>query len=151
MKFALWSANNFSLFYRLQLALERKFYRNSKKLLAIIKKNKNKMNQSEYEVYSNQDLLDIYCLEMSEGMKKNLSPMIYELALFNRSWGFDLKTLNFPLSIWHGEDDFAYKQMQRMVKDLPNAQCRFFPKQGHLSVPLLNVEEILSSIRGKGD
>ena len=104
------------------------------------------MNYNEYTVYANPELLATYTSEMREGMRRGVGPMIYELALFKKFWGFRLKDLKFPVTIWHGEEDFAFAQVKRMVHILPNPNVHFLTNQGHLSVPLLNIEEILSDV-----
>jgi pimeloyl-ACP methyl ester carboxylesterase len=146
MKFAMWSSTWFPLLYRIQLLLERHFYANPDKLRRIIEKNKDAMNPHEYSVYDNHELLTIYANVMREGMSRGVGPMIYELALFNKSWGFSLKDLTFPVTIWQGEEDFAFAQVKRMVNILPNPKAHFMANQGHLSVPLLNIEEILTDV-----
>ena len=65
-----------------------------------------------------------------------------------RPWGFSLQEVQMPVSIWHGEQDKIVDvgQGRIMAEALPNAQARFYPNEGHVSLIANHYEELLRAI-----
>lgn len=75
-----------------------------------------------------------------------------EFALFGSSWGFDLKDVDVGkgrLVMWHGTEDVnvPHRMAERAVEDMPDAELRSIPGEGHLGV-VLKVEEIVGVLKG---
>jgi pimeloyl-ACP methyl ester carboxylesterase len=66
--------------------------------------------------------------------------------LYARSWGFDLRDITIPVKIWHGDQDVIVpSSMGRFLAGaIPSCESRFFSDEGHFSVPLNHLREILS-------
>jgi len=73
----------------------------------------------------------------------------YDASLYWKPWGFRLEDIQIPVSLWHGEADlnapFA-AHGQYMAKNIPYAQAKFFPGEGHISLIHRYIETILSEI-----
>ena len=71
--------------------------------------------------------------------------LAYECRLFTRPWVFRLEDISCDsLYLWHGEQDAVIPvSIARFVADsIPNCRTRFYPNDGHLSVPYTYPEEI---------
>ncbi|NMO51458.1 alpha/beta hydrolase [Actinoplanes sp. TBRC 11911] len=71
---------------------------------------------------------------------------------FVQGWGFELKAVHAPATIWHGEQDqlLAPSHGRWLADHVPSAHAEFLPGEGHISI-LRHFDEIcarLSSIGG---
>jgi len=66
--------------------------------------------------------------------------------LYARAWGFQLQDITREIFLWHGEEDvFVPVSMGRyQAKALLHCHATFFSNEGHLSLPLNRVREILA-------
>ena len=55
---------------------------------------------------------------------------------FTRPWGFDLKDVNHPVSIWQGSEDLMVPTAhgQWLTKHVPNSSAHLLDGHGHLSI-----------------
>ncbi|WP_375483913.1 alpha/beta fold hydrolase [uncultured Jatrophihabitans sp.] len=72
-----------------------------------------------------------------------------ELA-FVKPWGFDLGTVDVPVSMWHGSDDrnVPLAHSQWVAEHLPDASLHRAPGEGHLSVLTRLVDPMLDELLG---
>lgn len=69
--------------------------------------------------------------------------------ILKNSWGFELTKIKFiPLYFWHGEKDkgVPLSMVQNMLKHLPQATLKTYPKEGHLSLISKHIEEIIQKL-----
>ena len=61
--------------------------------------------------------------------------------------GFNLAEIHFPVHCWHGTDDrnIPFEFGQKMSDRLPNATRHWVEGEGHFSLPVLRMEEILDA------
>jgi pimeloyl-ACP methyl ester carboxylesterase len=70
----------------------------------------------------------------------------YDWALIARPWGFSLKEIKLPVSIWHGEADsmVPVKHAHVLAEAIPDSRTRFFPNEGHVAI-VAHFEELLAT------
>lgn len=68
-----------------------------------------------------------------EAFRSGVEGTAHEIVLFGREWGFDLREVQVPVHLWHGESDGQVPvQLARfMAQRLPRCQARFIPEAGH--------------------
>jgi pimeloyl-ACP methyl ester carboxylesterase len=71
-----------------------------------------------------------------------------ELLLFTRPWGFLLKDIATRVDLWHGEQDESVPPTmgRYQARTIPNCRAIFYPGEGHFSLAINHMEEILSSL-----
>jgi pimeloyl-ACP methyl ester carboxylesterase len=71
-----------------------------------------------------------------------------ELLLLTRPWGFALKDITMLVNVWHGEEDVSVPpSMGRyQARTIPNCRAVFHPGEGHFSLVVNHIEEILSDL-----
>lgn len=69
-----------------------------------------------------------------------------DARVFLSDWGRNLKQLKTPVFFWHGDEDPLLKPeiSETMATLLPQAGYRLVRNEGHLSLPILRAEEIMS-------
>ena len=65
-----------------------------------------------------------------------------------RPWGFRLEDVDLPVRLWHGSGDraFSVQVAKQVANRLPNCKARFVPNEGHYSLPIRHVREILTDL-----
>jgi pimeloyl-ACP methyl ester carboxylesterase len=71
-----------------------------------------------------------------------------ELLLYTRPWGFRLNEIATRVDLWHGEQDLSVPaEMGRyQACTIPNCRPMFYPGEGHFSLAINYMEEILTSL-----
>jgi pimeloyl-ACP methyl ester carboxylesterase len=71
-----------------------------------------------------------------------------ELVLYQKPWEFDLKRISAETYIWHGDNDHTVPLAmgQHYAEIIPNAQIKIYPGEGHFSVPIRHIGEILQTL-----
>lgn len=71
-----------------------------------------------------------------------------ELFLYTHPWGIDLPAIARPVFLWHGEQDATVPVAhgRSLAQAIPGCRSFFHPQEGHFSLPILHMEEILSTL-----
>ncbi|KPJ91407.1 MAG: hypothetical protein AMJ53_11740 [Gammaproteobacteria bacterium SG8_11] len=85
---------------------------------------------------------------LEEAFAQGSKGPIWELALHNKPWGFDLRSINAETYLWHGDNDntVPLAMGQYHAKMLPHAKLKIFPGEGHFTVPIRHLGEILQTL-----
>jgi pimeloyl-ACP methyl ester carboxylesterase len=72
----------------------------------------------------------------------------WELLLFTRPWGFLLNDIATRVDLWHGDQDVSVPATmgQYLARTIPNCHAIFHPGEGHFSLVINHMEEILSGL-----
>lgn len=72
-----------------------------------------------------------------------------ELTLIARPWGFPLRDVRMPVSLWQGLADqiLPAHMARRLAAALPACHPRYFPDEGHLSLVVHKIGEVLAEMR----
>lgn len=70
---------------------------------------------------------------------------VTELRLLASDWGLDLRRITTAVHLWHGERDRTVPVImgRHLAAVIPQCQARFLPEEGHFSLPVNHMEEIL--------
>ena len=78
-----------------------------------------------------------------------------DAEIFAAAWGFRLEDVDVPVRLWHGTKDraFSVQIAQAVARRLPNCTARYVEGEGHYSLPIRHVREILADLiaAGRGD
>ena len=69
---------------------------------------------------------------------------------FVQPWGFDLTDVQVPVSVWQGSEDLMvpFAHGAWLVDHLPDAKAHLLQGEGHLSVVVGRVDDVLAELRG---
>jgi pimeloyl-ACP methyl ester carboxylesterase len=76
-----------------------------------------------------------------------------DAEIYARPWGFRLEDVDLPVRLWHGREDraFSIRLAEVVAKRLPNCKARYVENEGHYSLPIRHVREILADLIAVGD
>jgi pimeloyl-ACP methyl ester carboxylesterase len=93
--------------------------------------------------------LRIFALGAKEAFKRGTRGIAYEAKIFMDPWGFRLEDIHCPnLYLWHGELDtnVPIAKARHMAEVIPGCQSYFFPNDGHYSLPLNRLTDIMTTL-----
>lgn len=89
-----------------------------------------------------------------ESFRQGPKGVAYEGGLYARPWGFEPGEITFDrIDLWHGDLDKSVpvSMGRAMARQIPNVRATFYPYDGHLSIALNHMAEILKTmIREQG-
>ncbi|AMQ28341.1 TPA: alpha/beta hydrolase [Legionella pneumophila] len=85
---------------------------------------------------------------MLEAFKQGARGLAQEMQLVLQPWGFDLKEITFPMTIWQGKLDVQVPVFHAEIYkvNLPHAKLKLYEKEAHISTLYNHIEEVLESI-----
>jgi pimeloyl-ACP methyl ester carboxylesterase len=71
-----------------------------------------------------------------------------DARIYAHPWGFSVEDVRVPVRLWHGKQDraFAIFLAEEIANRLPNCKARFIENEGHYSLPIRHIREILRDL-----
>jgi pimeloyl-ACP methyl ester carboxylesterase len=71
-----------------------------------------------------------------------------DAQIYAQPWGFAVEDVRVPVRLWHGKEDraFAVRLAEEIANRLPNCKARFIENEGHYSLPIRHMREILQDL-----
>jgi len=87
-----------------------------------------------------------YIANFIESHRYGTRGAVWDMVLISRPWELQLQDIAIKVYLWHGGADTASSPaMGRYIAHaIPNCQAKFYPGEGHLSLLINRLEEILS-------
>jgi pimeloyl-ACP methyl ester carboxylesterase len=97
------------------------------------------------------ELRGLFVEAYREALRQGARGAARELLLFSRPWDFRLEQIGMPVHLWHGELDTIVPpaMARRQQRALLECRARFFPREGHFSVVVHHVREMLEMLAGE--
>jgi pimeloyl-ACP methyl ester carboxylesterase len=88
----------------------------------------------------------LFARSMAEALRQGGRGVAWELTLLARPWDFKLQDVPMPVRLWHGlADNIVPAGMTRhLAAALPHAQVHYLPDEGHLSLIVRHLDNILA-------
>lgn len=74
--------------------------------------------------------------------------VMIDAQIYAQPWGFAIEDVRVPVRLWHGIEDraFAVRLAKELATRFPNCQARFIPREGHYSLPIRHMRDILDDL-----
>ena len=74
--------------------------------------------------------------------------LIQDAEIFGKPWEFRLEDIDVPVRLWHGTEDraFSVEVAKYVASRIPTCELRFVEGEGHYSLPIRHMREILSDL-----
>ena len=74
--------------------------------------------------------------------------VIADAQIYAQPWGFRLEDVDVPVRLWHGKQDraFSVRVAEETAARLPKCIADFVENEGHYSVPIRHLREILADL-----
>ncbi len=99
-------------------------------------------------VFSKTDAQDFVAASAVEGVRQGSGPLLEEIGIYSRSWGFKLEDLNVPVSLFQGEVDIDVpaSMARHQASLIPDCEINLYPDDGHFSLLVNHIDEIIASL-----
>ena len=99
-------------------------------------------------VLSGTNAQELVLASAVEGVRQGSTPLLEEISIYSKFWGFELSDLNVPVSLFQGEADIDVPaSMARYQAELiPNCELNLYPTDGHFSLLVNRIDEITASL-----
>ncbi len=96
-------------------------------------------------VLERPEVLEIFALSFMESLRPGTRGAGLEAQLYARPWGFRLEDVTAEIDLYQGELDVnvAPSMGRYQASALPHCKAHFFPDEGHFSLAVIHMEEIV--------
>lgn len=83
-----------------------------------------------------------------EAFRQSAAGPAHDLVLLASPWGFRMEDIDVPIHLWHGTEDRTVPVLfsHRQAETLPYCSSRFISGEGHFSLPVNHMQEILETL-----
>ena len=101
--------------------------------------------EQDREVFTRREVRQNFIDDVLEADRSGTRGVVWDMIVLSRPWGFRLQDLSTEIYLWHGElDRVVPPSMGRYMADvIPNCQAKFLVDDGHVSLIVNHIEEIL--------
>jgi pimeloyl-ACP methyl ester carboxylesterase len=74
--------------------------------------------------------------------------IMIDAQIYAQPWGFAIEDVHVPVRLWHGIEDraFAVRLAEEIANRFSNCKARFIQNEGHYSLPIRHMREILEDV-----
>src|SRR4030095_6699276 len=74
--------------------------------------------------------------------------VMIDAQIYAQPWGLSIEEVRLPVRLWHGIEDraFAVRLAEEIANRFPNCEARFIQNEGHYSLPIRHMHEILEDL-----
>jgi pimeloyl-ACP methyl ester carboxylesterase len=103
------------------------------------------------EVLSQPGVFGMFAEAFQEALRQGGRGVAHDLSLYAQPWETAVDSIRVPSHLWHGEQDTTVPAAmgRRLAAELPGCRARFDPDEGHFSLPMRRVGEILATLAAR--
>jgi pimeloyl-ACP methyl ester carboxylesterase len=123
---------------------------NPAKFKESLRKGNKHLNEWDRQFLQTDEQLEAMTNHLREAFVVRVDEVVNEMTLLSQKWGFKLSEINFPIHIWHGEEDrmAPFEKAMEMALNLPQSKFHKISNAGHFLIDDSNVwGSILSTIK----
>lgn len=107
------------------------------------------MVSPDRDLFADPDYRALVLASTAEALRQGGKGPAWELTLMARRWDFRLQDVHMPISLWQGMLDQILPpgMARRLAAALPACNARFLPDEGHLSLVVRHIGDVLAELR----
>jgi esterase/lipase len=100
-------------------------------------------------VFQDADRITAMMDTITEAFTQGIRGPAQEMRLVLNHWGFDLKKITYPITIWQGKlyVQIPVSHAEVYKTKLPQAQLRLLENEAHVSTLYNHIQDILESVK----
>jgi pimeloyl-ACP methyl ester carboxylesterase len=101
---------------------------------------------ADKQTLASEELRAALTASASEALRQGVRAAAADGLLLGQPWRFSLQEIRVPVHLWHGEMDVVVPPAmgRYLAGAIPNCRAKFYPQDGHFSLPFTRLREILS-------
>jgi pimeloyl-ACP methyl ester carboxylesterase len=111
-----------------------------------------RLSPADRRTLESEELRESLTASSVEALRNGVQGAAADGLLYGRPWGFSLKEIRAPVFLWHGEKDVVVPATMGhyLADNIPHCKSRFYPDDGHFSLPFTRLREILKFATADG-
>ena len=107
------------------------------------------MASPDRDLFVDAEYRSIVLASTAEALRQGGRGVAWELTLISRRWDFSLQDVRIPVSLWQGLSDqiLPAAMARRLAAALPVCNARYLPGEGHLSLVVRHIGDVLAELR----
>ena len=108
------------------------------------------LGEADREVFAQPGFRTGLGLALTESCRQGREANLAEAFDDFGDWGFELADVTLEnIRVWHGDADLLMpaSTVRLLVRDLPHCHATFYPGDGHFSIPMRHMDEILATLK----
>ena len=103
--------------------------------------------ESDKEILASGRAKENLTVSVREGFRNGWEGVAHDDAVVNQDWGFDIRDIQTPIQIWHGQLDvnMPFHAAEYLEKWIPNSRLMAMPGEGHF-VMIKHASKVLTSL-----
>ena len=92
---------------------------------------------------------DVIASAIRSGLAVSFDGWVDDDVAFTKPWGFDLASINKPVKIWQGDQDYMvpHAHSHWLKKHISTAELTFIPGQGHVTLLVDYTEKVFAQAK----
>jgi pimeloyl-ACP methyl ester carboxylesterase len=105
----------------------------------------NDLPAEDEAVLARPDVQAVLAATMTEAFHQGTRGAVHDIGLEARPWNVELTAMEAPVDVWHGHKDtlVSVTQAEALARAIPSASPRLLPEEGHVSLRVDRIAEIL--------
>jgi pimeloyl-ACP methyl ester carboxylesterase len=110
-----------------------------------------RLPRPDLDVLSRPEVFGKFADSFREALRQGGRGVALDLTLYAQPWTTVVETIRVPGHLWHGEQDTTVPAAmgRRLAAALPDCRACFYPDEGHFSLPVQKLEEILATLAAR--
>jgi pimeloyl-ACP methyl ester carboxylesterase len=103
--------------------------------------------ESDKEILASNKAKENLTVSVREGFRNGWEGIAHDAVVVNQNWGFDIREIQTPIEIWHGQLDvnMPYHAAEYLHKWIPNSRLMAMPDEGHF-IMIKHASQVLTSL-----
>ncbi|ABA57657.1 alpha/beta fold hydrolase [Nitrosococcus oceani] len=105
--------------------------------------------EADSQALKRHDMKRFHLVSIQEAFRNGPKGALLDFKLYAHPWGFLLKEINLNIQLWQGEADATVplSHARYLAKILPTVQAHYLPNEGHFSLLINHINDILEDLR----
>lgn len=105
---------------------------------------------ADRQVLERADVGCVLLASIRESVRTGPFGILYELPLYTHPWDFRPEEIDIAVELWHGEADpiVPVAHTRALLERLAHSRSVILPGEGHFSLPINHMDEILRALAG---
>lgn len=105
------------------------------------------MGPEDRRILSDPHFFDVIRRGILASLRRGARCTLSDADIYLAEWGFELASVRPLIQLWHGKEDrnIAFSYAEKMYATLPNATAHWSEHDGHYSLPITHLREIVET------
>jgi pimeloyl-ACP methyl ester carboxylesterase len=103
---------------------------------------------ADHQVLSRPPVREAIVASLLESVRTGADGVLQDMSLYTAPWGFEPEEIGMPVQLWHGtvDDTVPIRHGRELAQRLPDCTARYVEGEGHFSLPIEHMDEIVQAL-----